>query len=63
MEDHRALDYVPVFQSRALSCALTTLAFVGAFANKELSRGIFSGSAIMTVAYSAMSFATGRFVG
>jgi hypothetical protein len=51
------------FSLAALSCGLTTLAFVGVFANRELSRGIFNASSIMTVVYTVASLATGHFVG
>jgi hypothetical protein len=46
-----------------LSSVLTTVSFAGVFANKELSRGIFNASAMMTVVYAAASLATGQLVG
>jgi hypothetical protein len=52
------------FGLAALSCALTSLVFVGSFANhRGLSRGIFNASAIMTVAYTVLSLVTGQLVG
>jgi hypothetical protein len=46
----------------AVSFAPMTLASVGVFENRELSRGIFSGSAIMTFVYTAISLVTSQVI-
>ena len=51
-----------LFSLAALSCILMTAAFVGVFANRELSHGIFNASAIMSVVYTALSLVTGQLV-
>ena len=51
------------FSLAALSCALTTIAFVGICANRGVSRGIFNASAINTVFYTALGLATRHLIG
>ena len=51
------------FGLAVLSCALMTAAFAGVVANKNLSRGIFNASAIMSVVYTALSLVTGQLLG
>jgi len=51
------------FGLAALSCALTTVAFVGICANRGVSRSIFNASAINTVFYTALGLATRHLVG
>ena len=55
------LTYV-FFSLSALSAALMAAAFLGAFANRGLSRGIFNASAIITPVYTALSLVTGHLV-
>lgn len=56
------LTYV-FFSLSALSAALMMGAFLGVFANRALSCGVFNASATMATVYTALSLVTGHLVG